>query len=103
MPLPTLSAEQRTEALQKAALARKERADVKDRLKAGQLTLAEVINDGGDITAGMKVSAVLEAMPGVGKVKAAQIMERIGIDERRRVRGLGSNQRDALEREFAGA
>ena len=48
----------------------------------------------------MKVSALLESMPGVGKVRAQQIMERLGIAETRRVRGLGAHQRAALEREF---
>jgi ribosomal protein S13 len=37
----------------------------------------------------------------VGKVRAQQIMDRAGISETRRVRGLGSNQIAALEREFA--
>jgi len=50
----------------------------------------------------MKVSALLESMPGVGKVRAKQIMERLGIAESRRVRGLGANQRSALESEFGG-
>ena len=50
----------------------------------------------------LKVSALLESMPGVGKVRAKQIMERLGIAESRRVRGLGANQRSALETEFGG-
>ena len=41
-----------------------------------------------------------ESLPGVGKVRAKQIMERLGIAESRRVRGLGTNQRSALEQEF---
>lgn len=53
-----------------------------------------------DTVGKMKVSALLEAMPGVGKVRARQIMERLGIAESRRVRGLGANQRSALENEF---
>ena len=51
----------------------------------------------------MKVSALLESLPGVGKVRARQIMERIGISETRRVRGLGANQTSALQREFGGS
>jgi len=39
-------------------------------------------------------------MPGVGKVRAAQIMERIGIAKNRRVGGLGTHQLAALEAEF---
>jgi len=98
----SLTPEQRAEALQKAAIARKERADVKNRLKRGAVTLSEVIKDGStdDVIGKMKVSALLESLPGVGKVRAKQIMERLGIAESRRVRGLGANQRAALEQEF---
>jgi transposase len=90
--------------LQKAAKARKERAEVKDRLKHGGTSLAEVLKDGqaDEVIGKMKVSALLESLPGVGKVRAKQIMERLGIAESRRVRGLGANQRAALEREFGG-
>jgi hypothetical protein len=88
--------------LEKAAVARKERAEVKNRLKRGAVTLSEVIKDGAtdDVIGKMKVSALLESLPGVGKVRAKQIMERLGIADSRRVRGLGANQRAALEQEF---
>ena len=49
----------------------------------------------------MKVSAVLEALPGVGKVRARKIMERLDISASRRVRGLGAKQRESLLAEFA--
>ena len=102
MALPPLTPEQRTEALEKAARARKERAEVKNRLKRGATTLTEVIKEGStdDVIGKMKVSALLESLPGVGKVRAKQIMERLGIAESRRVRGLGAKQRSALEQEF---
>jgi hypothetical protein len=106
--LPPLTPEQRAAALAKAADVRRERAEVKNRLKrshAGQTgsLLSEVLQDGqqNDAVGKMKVSALLEALPGVGKVRARQIMERIGISETRRVRGLGANQIAALEQEFA--
>jgi S13-like H2TH domain len=102
--LPPLTPEQRAAALEKAAKARKDRAEVKNNLKRGGITLPAVLKQGqSDDTVGkMKVSALLEAMPGVGKVRARQIMERLGIAESRRVRGLGANQRSALENEFGG-
>jgi hypothetical protein len=102
--LPPLTPEQRAAALEKAAKARKDRAEVKNNLKRGGITLPAVLKQGqSDDTIGkMKVSALLEAMPGVGKVRARQIMERLGIAESRRVRGLGANQRTALENEFGG-
>ncbi|MFW6205122.1 MAG: integration host factor, actinobacterial type [Actinomycetota bacterium] len=102
MPLPSLTPEQRAAALAKAAEARRERAEVKNRLKHSGVSLSDVLKDGqnNEVIGKMKVSALLESLPGVGKVRAAQIMERIGIAETRRVRGLGANQIAALEREF---
>ncbi|NYH50854.1 MULTISPECIES: integration host factor, actinobacterial type [Nocardiopsis] len=102
MALPPLTPEQRTAALEKAAKARKERAEVKNKLKNGGVSLSEVLSDGlkDDVIGKMKVSALLESLPGVGKVRAKQIMERLNIAESRRVRGLGTNQRAALEAEF---
>ena len=100
MALPPLTPEQRAAALAKAAAARKVRADLKVRLKASATTLDEVLADGDEVIAKMKVVAVLEAMPGVGKVRAQRIMERLEISPSRRVRGLGSKQREALAREF---
>lgn len=104
MALPPLTPEQRAAALEKAAQARRERAEVKARLKQAGASLTEVVKEGqeNDVIGKMKVSALLESMPGVGKVRAKQLMERLGISETRRVRGLGSNQIAALEREFGG-
>lgn len=104
MTLPPLTPEQRAAALEKAAEARRERAEVKNRLKQSGASLSEVLKEGqnSDVVGKMKVAALLEAMPGVGKVRAKQIMDRLGIAESRRVRGLGANQRAALEREFDG-
>lgn len=104
MALPSLTPDQRAAALEKAARARKERAEVKNRLKRGAATLSAVIAEGetDDVIGKMKVSALLESMPGVGKVRARQIMERHGIAESRRVRGLGAKQRSKLEQEFGG-
>jgi transposase len=100
--LPPLTPEQRAQALEKAATARRERAAVKNRLKYAQGSLAEVIADGksNDVVGKMKVSALLESMPGVGRVRAKQIMDEVGISESRRVRGLGSNQIAALLSRF---
>jgi signal recognition particle GTPase len=96
MALPTLTPEQRTQALAKAAEARKKRAEVKGELKSGKRTLADVLKKADDDgTLGkMKVSTVLESLPGVGKVRAQKIMEELDISASRRVRGLGSKDRD---------
>lgn len=102
MPLPSLSPEQRAANLEKAAAARRARAELKDKLKHGSVTLAEVLTaaDTDEVVGGTKVLAVLEAMPGIGKVRAEQMMAKFKIAESRRVRGLGHNQRRALLEEF---
>lgn len=95
---PTLSPEQRAQALEKAAEARKQRAELKERLKMGSLSLSELLelSDRDEIVGKTKVLAALEALPGVGKVKARRTMEEIGIAETRRLRGLGKEQRNKL-------
>jgi len=100
--LPQLTPEQRADALAKAAAARRDRAAVKNRLKNSQGSLKDVVAEGkeNDVVGKMKVSALLESMPGVGRVRARQIMEEVGISESRRVRGLGTNQTRALLERF---
>ena len=95
---PVLSDEARAAALAKAAEARRVRAELKQRLKMGSLTLGELLEqaDGDDLVGKTKVLAVLESLPGVGKVKARRTMEEIGIAENRRLRGLGGKQRAEL-------
>jgi outer membrane protein TolC len=102
MPLPTLTEEQRKEALAKAAEARRARAEVKAQLKSEKMSLRDVLgSQGNDVIGKMKVSSVLESLPGVGKVRARKIMERLDISATRRVRGLGAKQKDALLAEFS--
>lgn len=102
MALPELTPEQRAAALAKAAEARRQRAEVKNRLKNELSELSEVIAAGrtDEVIGKMKVSALLESLPGVGRVRAKQTMEEIGISESRRVRGLGAKQIAALIERF---
>ncbi len=93
---PQLTPEQRAAALVKAAEARAARADIKARLKMGTLTLRDAL-DSDDVNVGkIKVIAVLESLPGVGKVRARKAMDEIGIADNRRIQGLGVQQRAAL-------
>lgn len=103
MPLPpTLTPEQRQAALVKAAAARRQRAEVKEKLKMGSLGLKELfdLGDRDETLAKLKVVSILESLPGVGKVRARKIMEELEISESRRLRGLGTNQRDKLLERF---
>src|SRR5690348_12262429 len=99
---PSLTPEQRQQALEKAAAARRQRAEVKDKLKIGSLSLSELFeqtdrgDDSGKMLAKLKVVSVLESLPGVGKVRARNIMSELEISETRRLQGLGANQRRAL-------
>jgi signal recognition particle GTPase len=99
MPLPPqLSPEQRQAALEKAAAARRLRAELKDKLKMGTLTLQELLEQAAreESVGKMKVVSVLESLPGLGKVKARRLMADVGISEARRLQGLGDNQRKKL-------
>ena len=100
---PALTPEQRQAALEKAAKVRRERAEVKEKLKLGSLSLAELLEKAEkDETVGkMKVVSVLESLPGLGKVKARRLMETVGISESRRLQGLRAKQRADLLKETA--
>ncbi len=103
MPLPPpLTDEQRKQALEKAAIARRKRAELKEQLKSGATSLKELLDRTGDEVVGkMKVSTVLESLPGVGRVRARKLMERLDISNTRRMRGLGAKQKENLLTEFA--
>lgn len=102
MPLPELDDEDRRRALEKAAAARKSRAELKQQLKNGEVDFADVLRRAHDdeVVGKTKVSEVLEALPKVGKVRARKLMERLDISPSRRMRGLGANQREKLLRVF---
>jgi hypothetical protein len=96
--LPTLTPEQRAEALAKAAEARKARSELLASIKSGKQTIASVLNRAkeDDTVGKTKVVALLKAVPGVGAVKAAALLEQAGIDPARRAKGLGDRQRSML-------
>ena len=98
MALPPLTPEQRAAALEKAAQARRVRAELKDKLKHNATTLREILDAGetDEVIGKLKVLALLESLPGVGKVKARRIMADVGIADTRRMKGLGAQQRQAL-------
>lgn len=97
MALPNLSPEDRAKALAKAAEARQKRAEYRAKIKAGDMTFANVMAKADDpIVARMKVSTLLESLPGFGKAKAAKLMEELEISPSRRVQGLGARQRAEL-------
>lgn len=102
MELPRLTESERAAALERAVQARKVRAEIKAELKSGKRSLEEVINLGKSdgFIGKMKVSALIESLPGVGKVRALAVMEKVGIAASRRIKGLGIHQTRDLLAEF---
>ncbi|HIY78855.1 MULTISPECIES: integration host factor, actinobacterial type [Olsenella] len=96
MALPQLTDEQRKAALEKAAKARHERAELREKIKSGKVSLESVLESDDPIASRMKVSTLIESLPGYGKAKAAKIMDELGISASRRVKGLGARQREQL-------
>ncbi len=96
MALPTLTDEQRKAALVKAAAARHARAQLRDDIKSGKASVESVLTSEDPIAQRLKVSALIESLPGYGKAKAAKVMDELGISETRRVKGLGARQREQL-------
>lgn len=96
MALPQLTDEQRKAALEKAAAARHARAELREKIKKGETTLKDVLESDDPIASRMKVSALIESLPGYGKAKATKIMDELGISSTRRVKGLGARQREQL-------
>ena len=97
MTIPKLSKKDRTAALKKSQEIRSQRMEVRKELKAGNLALATVLEEAeNEVYAKMRVKYLLESLPQVGKITAAKIMEEIGIDESRRVQGLGARQKAEL-------
>jgi hypothetical protein len=102
MTIPPLSDEQRSEARHAATEARRRRAEVKQALRTGERSLAEVLEQAAtdDVIAHAKVVDVLKSLPRVGSVRAGKVMERLDIAPNRRLRGLGRHQVAALVAEF---
>jgi transposase len=98
MTLKALSPEERSDALEKAARARARRAQAKEQLRRGELSIARLIKSAqtDEAIARMRVSELIEAVPGIGPVRAAAIMAEIGIAASRRLKGLGIHQSRSL-------
>lgn len=99
---PILTAEERAAALLKASQSRKRRADIKSKIKSGEFSIDTVLEIAAneDAVAKMRVRELLEALSGVGKIRASALMERLNISPTRRIAGLGRHQIKELRNEF---
>lgn len=94
MSVPTITDEERREALNKAAEARQRQAEVRQEVREGKLGLEDLLDD--PRAQRMRVLFALKTLPGIGECRARRIMAELRIGENRRIKGLGSNQRTAL-------
>lgn len=102
MAVPTLTDDQRTAALEKATRARRARAELKEALKTGKVTLAEIVGraDTDETVGKMRVTELLSSLPNFGKARTAATMADLGIADSRRIRGLGRQQKTELLARF---
>lgn len=97
MALPNQTPEERRAALEKAAEARHARAELRDKIKNGDISVKEVLTTEGDpVIDKLRVKDMIASLPGYGKAKVTKIMEELNISETRRIKGLGARQREAL-------
>jgi guanylate kinase len=99
---PQLTAEQRVAALAKASASRKRRAEVKNQIKNGLLSIDDVLSLAlsDDAIGKMRVKELLESLSGVGKIRVISLMDRLNISPTRRIQGLGRHQLKELRNEF---
>lgn len=99
MTPPDLTPEQRAAAVAKAIEVRRVRAEVKARIRSGELTFAEVLELATDpMVGGIKLSSIIESFPRMGKVTTKRLMARLEISDARRLQGIlnKTHQRQAL-------
>ena len=84
-----------------ATAARRLRSEVKESLRLGTVSIFDIINSPEKAIRKMRVSELLSAVPGVGKLRSEAIMERAKISATRRIAGLGVNQISALRGELS--
>ena len=98
MAVPVLTNEQRIAASAKAVIIRTKRAALRKKLKDSEISFTEVLSVAisDDIISGMKVVTILESLPGIGKIKAAALMDACDIALSRRMKGLGTTQAQKL-------
>ena len=89
---PALTPEDRSKAGALAVAARRERSEVKESLRRGEISIFDVINDSRESIRRLKVRDLLLAVPGMGEKRVEILMDRLAISPSRRIRGLGPGQ-----------
>ena len=96
-PMPPVD---RAAASRAAVAARQERARLKAKLRAGEVSPLKVLEQAVDpvsVAARLRATDFLMSLPAIGVTKALRILEDLQISERKRLGGLGAAQRVRLE------
>lgn len=72
---------------------RRERAALKERLKAGEIAPVDVLNDESRVAAKIRMFAFLKNCPGVGPAGARTLLRALGLSETKTIRSLGPVQK----------
>ena len=93
---PERTVQQRLEALQRANLIRTQRAQLKDSLKNGEVSINDVLREPPEFLYTAKVFDILMAVPKFGLVRANKVMEHCRVSPSKTVVGLTPRQRREL-------
>ena len=93
---PLRSLDQRMEALARANDIRVRRAQLKKDLKDGQARIESILLDPPEYVSTAKVFDMLMAVPKLGRVKAARLLNSCRISQSKTVGGLSERQRAEL-------
>src|SRR5919202_863461 len=90
---PLRSLDQRMDALRRANEIRVRRAQLKKDLKAGAVSVEEILSDPPSYVETAKVIDILMAVPKFGRVKAARFLNQCRVSQSKTVGGLSEQQR----------
>ena len=93
---PNLTTQERRDALKAAVAARRSRAAFKEEIKVGKKSWKDAFSAQDESIKKMRVRELIESLPGVGEVRARNILEKAGISPTRRVGGVGRSHYEKL-------
>jgi hypothetical protein len=93
---PVRSLDQRMEALKRANDIRVKRAQLKKDLKAGTVSIEQILGAPPEYVSTAKVFDILMAVPKFGRVKATRYLNQARISQSKTVGGLSDRQRHEL-------
>ncbi len=93
---PKLTTQERRDALKAAVAARRSRAAFEEEIKVGKKSWKDAFSAQDESIKKMRVRELIESLPGVGEVRAKNILEKAGISPTRRIGGVGRSQYEKL-------